>query len=84
MKKSNGKYFVGIGVLLIIAGILIFSDDGVIGIIGIIFGLYNFIKGIRLLRGIQPMLIRKQQKRYDHDKEELRDKFEEANKKDKD
>ena len=84
MKKSNGKYFVGIGVLLIIAGILIFSDDGVIGIIGIIFGLYNLIKGIRLLRGIQPMLIRKQQKRYDHDKEELKDKFEEANKKDKD
>ncbi|SHF18803.1 hypothetical protein SAMN02745249_01993 [Atopostipes suicloacalis DSM 15692] len=84
MKKSNGKYFVGVGVLLIIAGILIFSDDGVIGIIGIIFGLYNLIKGIRLLRGIQPMLIRKQQKRYDHDKEELRDKFEEANKKDKD
>lgn len=84
MKKSNGKYFVGVGVLLIIAGILIFSDDGIIGIIGIIFGLYNLIKGIRLLRGIQPMLIRKQQKRYDHDKEELKDKFEEVNKKDKD
>lgn len=62
MKKSNGKFFVGIGILLIIAGIFIFPDDNIIGILGIVFGLYNLIKGVRLLKGIQPLLIRKQQK----------------------
>ena len=83
MKKSNGKFFVVIGVLLVIAGLLIFPDDDIIGIIGIIFGLYNLVKGIRLLRGIQPMLIRKQRERYDNEKETLKDKFEQTDEKDK-
>jgi len=83
MKKSNGKFFVGIGILLVIAGIIIFPDDDIIGIIGIIFGLYNLIKGIRLLRGIQPLLIRKQQERYKNEKKELEDKFNESDKKNK-
>lgn len=83
MKKSNGKFFVGIGILLVIAGIIIFPDDDIIGIIGIIFGLYNLIKGIRLLRGIQPLLIRKQQERYKNERKELEDKFNENDKKNK-
>lgn len=83
MKKSNGKFFVGIGILLVIAGIIIFPDDDIIGIIGVIFGLYNLIKGIRLLRGIQPLLIRKQQERYKNEKKELEDKFNESDKKNK-
>ncbi|MEY8292248.1 hypothetical protein AAK882_06325 [Carnobacteriaceae bacterium 52-44] len=78
MKKSNGKFFVGIGILLIIAGVLIFSDDSIIGVIGIIFGLYNVVKGIRLLRGIQPLLIRKQQERYKDEEKELENKFDET------
>jgi len=81
MKKSNGKFFVGIGILLIIAGILILPDDDIIGIIGIIFGLYNLIKGIRLLKGIQPMLIRQQQKRHEKEREELKDTFKHSDKK---
>lgn len=78
MKKSNGKFFVGIGILLIIAGVFIFSDDSIIGAMGIIFGLYNVVKGIRLLRGIQPLLIRKQQERYKDEEKELVNKFDET------
>lgn len=83
MKKSNGKFFVGIGVLLIIAGVLIFPDDSVIGVIGIIFGIYNVVKGVRLLRGIQPLLIRKQQERYKNEEKELEDKFDETRRNEK-
>lgn len=83
MKKSNGKFFVGIGILLIIAGIFIFPDDNIIGILGIVFGLYNLIKGVRLLKGIQPLLIRIQQKRYD-EREKLEDNFKDSNKTDED
>ena len=75
--------FVGIGILLIIAGIFIFPDDNIIGILGIVFGLYNLIKGVRLLKGIQPLLIRKQQKRYD-EREKLEDNFKDSNKTDED
>lgn len=73
MKKYDGKFFVGIGILLVIAGVLLIPDDQIIGIIGIIFGLYNLYKGIQLLRGIQPLLIRKQQERDKRIHEELRD-----------
>lgn len=80
MKKSNGKFFVVIGILLTIAGGIIFPDDPVIGVLGIIMGVYNIIKGIRLLRGIQPMLIRKQIEREQALKQEVKDKVDNANK----
>lgn len=81
MKTSSGKFFVGIGILLVIAGVIIWPDDNIIGIIGVIFGVYNVIKGIRLLQGIQPMIIRKQQERYQNEKKELEEKKKQANKK---
>lgn len=73
MKKNEGKFFIGIGVLLIIAGVFLLPDDQIIGVIGIIFGSYNVFKGIRLLRGIQPLLIRKQRERDKRIDDELRD-----------
>lgn len=79
LKTSNWKFFVGIGLLLIIAGFIILPDDGIIGIIGILFGVYNAIKGIRLQRGIQPLLIRKQQEQKQKEKDELKDKMNHPN-----
>ena len=79
MKTSNGKFFVGIGILLIIAGFLIFPDDDIIGILGVLMGAYNLVQGIRLLRGIQPLLIRKQQEKHKKEEQELEDKFNETN-----
>lgn len=73
MKKHEGKFFVGIGVLLIIAGVFLLPDDQIIGVIGIIFGAYNIYKGVKLLRGIQPLLIRKQKERDQRIQDELRD-----------
>lgn len=73
MKKHEGKFFIGIGVLLIIAGIFLLPDDQIIGVIGIIFGIYNIYKGAQLLRGIQPLLIRKQEERDKRIHDELRD-----------
>lgn len=73
MKKREGKFFVGIGVLLIIAGIFLLFDDPILGAIGIIFGVYNIFKGVQLLRGIQPMIIRKQQERDRRIDSELKD-----------
>lgn len=78
MKTSNGKFFVGIGILLVIAGIIIYPDDNIIGVIGVGFGVYNAVKGVRLMRGIQPILIRKQQEKYRDEKIELEDKFKES------
>lgn len=79
MKKSNWKFFVGIGLLLIIVGIVIFPDDDIIGVIGLLFGIYNLVKGIRLGRGIQPYLIRKQQEKHQQTKDEVRDKINHGN-----
>lgn len=78
MKKNHGKFFIVIGLLLIIAGIIIYPDDNIIGVIGVGFGVYNVVKGIRLIRGIQPILIRKQQEKYRNEKKELEDKFKES------
>lgn len=76
MKKHEGKFFAGIGVLLIIAGIFLLIDDPILGVLGIILGVYNIYKGVQLLRGIQPMLIRKQQERDQRIDTELKDEIE--------
>lgn len=73
MKKHEGKFFIGIGVLLIIAGIFLLADDPILGIIGILFGAYQIYKGVQLLKGIQPLLIRKQQERDQRIDAELKD-----------
>lgn len=80
MKKSNWKFFVGIGILLIIAGLMVFSDDDIIGIIGILLGSYNIFKGIQLARGVQPYLIRKQKQSLEETEKELRDKLNDSKK----
>lgn len=79
MKTSNWKFFVGVGLLLIIAGMIIFPNDGIIGVIGILLGAYNLIKGIRLKRGIQPLLIRKQQEQQQKIKDEVKAKMDQSN-----
>lgn len=78
MKPSNGKFFLVIGLLLVVAGIIIFSDDNIIGVIGVGFGVYNAIKGVRLIRGIQPILIRKQQEKHENEQKELTEKIKES------
>ena len=80
MKKHDGKFFIGIGVLLIIAGIFLLSDDPILGIIGILFGAYHIYKGVQLLRGIQPLLIRKQEERDQRIEAELEDEIERQSK----
>lgn len=80
MKKINENYFIVIGALLIIAGFLIFPDDDIIGIIGVLFGSYNMFKGLRLRRGIKPILVRKQEEKRKKEAEELENKFNEDNK----
>lgn len=80
MKTSNGKFFTGIGILLVIAGMVIFPDDDIIGVIAVLIGAYNIVKGIRLLRGIQPLLIRKQQERQKELDNEVRDQIEDSKK----
>ena len=80
MKKSNWKFFVGVGILLIIAGLMVFPDDDIIGIIGILLGSYNIFKGIQLARGVQPYLVRKQKESLEETEKELRDKLNDSKK----
>lgn len=80
MKQSNWKFFVGIGVLLIIAGIIVFADDDIIGVIGVLLGSYNIFKGIQLARGVQPFLIRKQKESLEYEDQKLKDKLNSSNK----
>jgi len=84
LKTSNGKFFTIIGILLVIAGLIIFPDDGIIGVIGILLGSYNVIKGVRLSKGIQPLIIRKQQEREQSTEDEVRKKIDDAGKNDAD
>ncbi len=79
MNTKNWKFFVGIGILLIGAAFVVYPMDPIIGIIGGILGVYNVFKGLRLYRGIQPFLIRKQLEREKELKDEVRSKIEEAN-----
>lgn len=62
MKKSSGNFFIIIGVLLIIAGVSLYSYDLLLSFIGVILGAYNMFKGIRMTRGIQPLVYRRQKK----------------------
>lgn len=80
VKKSNWKFFVGVGILLIIAGLMVFPDDDIIGIIGILLGSYNIFKGIQLARGVQPYLVRKQKESLEETEKELRDKLNDSKK----
>lgn len=75
MKKNSGKFFVVIGILLIIAGLLLYQYDVVLSILGVILGAYNTFKGIRLLRGIQPMIYRKQDEYRKKEDETLENKM---------
>lgn len=70
-----------IGILLTIVGAIVLPDDGIIGIIGIIIGVTNVIKGLRLYRGIQPLLMRKQEEREQALKDEVQEKINHANNK---
>lgn len=80
VKQSSWKFFVGIGVLLIITGLVVFPDDDIIGVIGILLGFYNVFKGIQLARGVQPFLIRKQKQSLEETEKELRDKLNDSKK----
>lgn len=80
MKQSNWKFFVGIGILLVITGVMVFSDDDIIGVIGVLLGSYNIFKGIQLARGVQPFLIRKQRESLEDKDKELRRKLEDSKK----
>ncbi len=81
VKQSNWKFFVGIGILLVLMGIIVFPDDDIIGVIGILLGSYNIFKGIQLARGVQPFLIRKQEESLKNRDEELKKKIKDSNKK---
>ena len=81
VRQSSWKFFVGIGILLIIAGAYVFPIDEVIGIIGLLFGAYNIYKGVRLRRGKQPYLVRKQRESLEKEEKDLQDKINESSKK---
>ncbi len=80
MKQSSWKFFVGIGVLLVIAGVMVYADDDIIGVIGVLLGSYNVFKGIQLARGVQPYLIRKQKESLEETEKELREKLNDSKK----
>lgn len=80
MKQSSWKFFVGVGILLIGTGIMVFPDDDIIGIIGVLLGSYNIFKGIQLARGVQPYLIRKQKESLEDTERELREKLNDSKK----
>lgn len=75
MEKSNSKFFIIIGILLVVAGIILFQNDPLIASIGVLLGVYNLVKGIRLFRGIQPLVYRKQEERKKRIDDELKDKI---------
>lgn len=80
MRQSSWKFFVGIGILLIIAGAYVYPLDDIVGIIGVLFGVYNVYKGIQLARGKQPYLIRKQEESLQRNKEKLQKQLNQSDK----
>lgn len=83
MKESSWKFFVGVGILLIIAGAYVYPLDDIIGLIGMLLGGYNIYKGIRLGRGKQPYLIRKQRETVEKHDQELQEQLNQNNKENK-
>lgn len=73
---SNSKFFLIIGILLVIAGIILIPDDPFIGMIGIFLGMYNVIKGFQLMRGIQPLFLRKHKEHEQKTEAQIRDEIE--------
>lgn len=71
VKQSSWKFFVIIGILLIVTGGYVFPIDKIIGIIGLLFGVYNIYKGLRLSKGKQPYLIRKQKEILEEKEKDL-------------
>lgn len=59
MEIKNWKIILGIGVLLIVLGFYVLTFDFFVGILAIGFGGWNTFKGIRIMKGHQPYLIRK-------------------------
>ena len=83
VRKSSWKFFVGVGILLILSGIYVYPLDDIIGIIGVLFGVYNIYKGVQLRRGKQPYLIRKQKEVLEKREQELERKLNESQNKKK-
>lgn len=79
MKQNNWKFFVVIGILLVIAGFIVFPNDDIVGIIGVFLGVYNVFKGFRLYRGVQPLVFRKEQERREQEKKDLDEEFKQNN-----
>ncbi len=79
MNRKNWKFFLIIGILIIIAGFIIYPNDPIIGILGTVMGAYNVFKGIRLKRGIQPKIIREYQKREKDARQEVESKMKRTN-----
>lgn len=78
MRQNSWKFFVGIGVLLVLSGAYVYPFDGIVGVIGLLFGVYNIYKGIQLARGKQPYLIRKQEESLRKNEERLREELEQT------
>lgn len=83
MKQSSWKFFVIIGILLVMAGVYVYPLDDMIAIIGLLFGFYNIYKGVQLARGKQPYLIRKQQESLEKQNQELENQLKKAKKENK-
>lgn len=81
MNKKDSKFFIIIGILLILVGIILIPDDEIIGIIGILFGSYNLFKGIQLARGVKPLVLRKQEENQKKIDDELKEKFDQSKRK---
>lgn len=75
MKRSNSTFFIIIGLLLVLAGVILLQDDPFIASIGFLIGIYNLVKGIQLYRGVQPLIYRKQEERENRVDDELNDKL---------
>lgn len=69
MEIKNWKLILGMGIILLLLGFYVLTFDRFVGLLAIGFGGWNIFKGIRIMKGHQPYLIRKYNERHENNEE---------------
>ncbi|HAJ70088.1 MAG TPA: hypothetical protein DCO62_02505 [Alkalibacterium sp.] len=51
MTEKHGKFFIVMGILILVLSIYIVSKDPIIGGVGVLIGLWNIVMGYRTSKG---------------------------------
>lgn len=72
MKSKQGKYLLIMGFVITVLALFVLRFDSAVGFFSLIIGLWTAFRGVRLITGHQPYLVKKQQEYHKLEEEELK------------